>query len=90
MGIPIDRPAHVHGDNMSAIHNTQGPESTLKKKSNSVCCHHCRESVAMNEHMTGHVLTKLNPADPCAKVIPGRAQRDHLAMQIPHADVTTM
>jgi hypothetical protein len=32
MGIPIDGPAFVYGDNMSVIHNTQRPESMLKKK----------------------------------------------------------
>jgi hypothetical protein len=34
MGVPIDSIVHVHGDNMSVIHNTQRPESVLKKKSN--------------------------------------------------------
>ena len=83
MGIPIDGPAFVCGDNMSVIHNTQRPESMSKKKSNSVCHHCCRESVAMNECMTGHVSTKQNPADLCAhaKVIPGGAQRDCLVTQ---------
>jgi hypothetical protein len=84
MGIPIDGPACVCGDNMSATHNTQPPESMLKKKSNYVCYHCCRESVAMNKCMTGHVPTKLNPAGLCAKVIPGGAQQDHLLTQIPH------
>jgi hypothetical protein len=34
MGVPIDSIVHVYGDNMSVIHNTQRPESVLKKKSN--------------------------------------------------------
>ena len=53
MGVPIDSPAYVYGDNMSVIHNTQRPESMLKKKSNSICHHAERESVAMNEILTG-------------------------------------
>jgi hypothetical protein len=32
MGVPIAGPTYVYGDNMSVIHNTQQPESTLKKK----------------------------------------------------------
>ena len=36
MGVPIDGPTYVYGDNMSVIFNTSQPESTLKKKSNSV------------------------------------------------------
>jgi hypothetical protein len=87
MGIPIEGPAYVYGNNMSVIHNAQRPESMLKKKSNSVCYHCCRESVAMNETMTGHVPTKQNRADLCAKVIPGGAQRDYLVTQILH-DIT--
>jgi hypothetical protein len=44
MGIPIDEPMYCFGENMSVIHNTQKPESTLKKKSNSICYHFCRSS----------------------------------------------
>jgi hypothetical protein len=89
MGIPVDGPAYVYGDNMSVIHNTQRPESMLKKKSNSVCYHYCRESVAMNESVTGHVPTKQNMADLCTKVIPGGAQRDFLVTSILY-DITTV
>ena len=32
MGVPIAGPSYIYGDNMSVIHNTQRPESTLKKK----------------------------------------------------------
>ena len=39
MGVQISRPMDVYGDNMSVIKNTQRPESTLKKKSNSICYH---------------------------------------------------
>jgi hypothetical protein len=33
MGVPISGPNYVFCDNMSVVHNTQRPESTLKKKS---------------------------------------------------------
>ena len=39
MGIPIVRPTYTYGDNMSTIHNMQCPDSTLKRKSNSICNH---------------------------------------------------
>ena len=55
MGVPISGPSFVYGDNMSVIHNTQRPESTLRKKSNQICYHAVRESVAMNECLTGHI-----------------------------------
>jgi hypothetical protein len=37
MGVTIDGPTYVDGDNMSVVHNTQRPESVLKKKSNAIC-----------------------------------------------------
>jgi hypothetical protein len=37
MGIPVNEPTYIYGENMSVIHNTQRPELTLKKKSSSIC-----------------------------------------------------
>jgi hypothetical protein len=78
MGVPLSGPTYIYGDNMSVIHNTQRPESTLKKKSNSICYHAVRESVAMNESITGHVSTHANPADVATKVLSGGQKRDGL------------
>ena len=47
MGVQISGSTYVYGDNMSVIHNTQLPESTLRKKSNSICYHAVHESVAL-------------------------------------------
>ena len=63
MGVPIEGCTHMYGDNMSTIHNTQCPESQLKKKPNSICYHAVREAVAMGETLTGHVKTDENPAE---------------------------
>ena len=78
MGVPLTGPSFIYGDNMSVIHNTQRPESMLKKKSNSICYHAIRESVAMGESLTAHIPTEENPADVCTKVLPGGTKRDHL------------
>jgi hypothetical protein len=78
MGVALTGPAYVYGDNMLVIHNTQRPESTLKKKSNVICYHAVRESVAMGECITGHVASVDNPADIATKVIPGGQNRSHL------------
>ena len=77
MGVPIDSPAHVYGDDMSVIHNTQRPESMVKKKSNSICHHAVRESVAMNEILTGNIASELNPADVATKLLPSGMKRDY-------------
>ena len=49
MGVRISGLTYVYGDNISVIHNTQRPESTLRKKSSSICYHAMRELVEMGE-----------------------------------------
>ena len=78
MGAPILGLSLIYGDNMSVIHNTQRPDSTLKKKLNSICYHAIRESVAMKESLAGHVPSVDNPSDICTKVFQGEAKRKHL------------
>ena len=84
MVFPISVPSLIYGGNMSVIHNTQQPESTMKKNSNSICCHSLRESVEMKESMTGNVPSVGNPADICKKVVPGGAKRNHLIGKVLH------
>jgi tRNA A37 threonylcarbamoyltransferase TsaD len=90
MGVEISGPTFTYGDNMSVIHNTQRPESQLKKKSNSICYHACREAVAMGEMLTTHVPTALNPADLATKVIAGGIKRDSLLNMVMHDIVASM
>ena len=76
MGVPLSGPSYVYGDNMSVIRNTQKPESTLKKKSNSICYHAVREAVASGELLTAHIRTHDNCADLLTKVLSGGKRRD--------------
>ena len=79
----IDGRSFMYGDNMSVIHNTQQPESTLKKKkSNSICYHAVQEAVAMGECVTAHMSTHGNPADLCTKIMTGGQKLDHLVSLI--------
>jgi hypothetical protein len=84
MGVPLSGPTYVYGDNMSVIHNTQKPESVLKKKSNSICYHTIRESCAMGESVTGFVGSKENPADLATKIIPSGQLRESLVRMVLH------
>ena len=81
MGVPISGPSYIYGDNMSVIHNTQRPESTLKKKSHSLCYHSVRESVAMGESLTAHISTRENVADLLTKILFG-AKRQNLVSEV--------
>ena len=79
MGVPIDGPTYIYGDNMSVINNTSKPESQLKKKSNAICYHFVREAVAMKECLTTHIPTLKNWADMLTKVLSGLKRRNLVA-----------
>ena len=63
MGVPVNGPLYIYGDNMSVINNMQKPESVIRKKSNSICYHAIHESVAMGESLMVHIDTTDNYAD---------------------------
>ena len=75
MGVPLTGPTYAYGDNMSVIHNTQRPESQLKKKSNYVWYHAIRESVEIGETLTGQISTDHNFADILTNVLYGQKRR---------------
>merc|ERR1712115_148961 len=76
MGIPVTKPVFIYGDNKSVLHNTAGPDSQLKKKSNSVAYHHCREGVALDEWRTCYLNTDENMSDMMTKPLPPGQKRD--------------
>jgi hypothetical protein len=78
MGVNIDGPIYVYGNNMTVVHSTHHPESVLKNKSNAISYHAVRASAAMGESIIGHVPSVNNPADICTKAVPGGHKRDHL------------
>ena len=49
MGIPVEGPTCIYGDNQSVLANTTIPDSTLKKKSQSIAYHFVHEGVARDE-----------------------------------------
>jgi hypothetical protein len=81
MGCLIDGPTHIKADNMSVVHNCSTPESVLKKKSNSVAFHFCREPTAAWVGSIGWVPTDKNIADMFTKSQPGPV-RMRLAEQV--------
>ena len=64
------------------VHNTQRPDSTIKKKSNQICYHFIRESVAMNESLVGHIKTNENPADLATKIVTNQPKRQYLTSKL--------
>ena len=79
MGVPLTGPTYVYGDNMSVIYNTLRPESTLKKKSNSICYHAVREAVVNGECLTTHCKTGYNYSDMMTKVLYAQKKIDNVS-----------
>jgi hypothetical protein len=75
MGIAVEGATLVYGDNMSVLYNTSIPESTLKKKSNSIAYHFVREGAARKEWKTGYVNTNDNPSDILTKSVSNQLKR---------------
>lgn len=82
MGIPCELPAYILGDNQSVLYNTSIPESTLKKKSQSIAYHFVREGSARDEWRTAHVNTHDNPADLLTKPLPAGKKRSGFVRMI--------
>ena len=85
MGIRIDEPTYVFGDNQSVLANTTIPESQLKKKSNSIAYHFVRQGVARDEWRTAYISTHLNPSDLMTKPLSnGEKRRTFVRMLLHH------
>jgi hypothetical protein len=69
LGVPIDSPTHLLGDNMSVVLNTTVPSSQLKKKHNAIAYHRVREAIAANIVTFRHIPTDRNFADILTKPV---------------------
>ena len=63
MGIPVELPTYVFGDNKAMLTNKCAPHSVLKKKSSSIPYHFVCEGVAKDAWHTAYLNTDLHPAD---------------------------
>ena len=70
MGISCDDPIFIYGDNQSVLANTTVPDSTLKKKSQSIAYHFVREGAAWDKWRTTYINTHMDEADLLTKQLP--------------------
>lgn len=84
MGIPVDLPTYIFGDNQSVLCNTSKPHSTLKKKSSSIAFHFVREGTARDEWRTAYINTHENPSDMLTKSLPGGEKRSKFIGMLLH------
>ena len=76
MGVPIEGPSYIYGDNMSIIYNNLIPESVLKNESNIISYHLVREYMEENECPTSKVTTLKNLFNISTKVLYGQNLRN--------------
>ena len=74
MGMPLEGATTMFCDDNLVVKNSACPESQLKKKHNSICCHRVREAQAGNPAWlrVAKIPGDVNLSDPFTKVVTGR------------------
>ena len=75
-GVPIEGPVDVFCDNSGVVKNTSIPESTLKKKHNSINYHACREAVAAGIMRVGKEDSMTNLSDLLTTLMNGPRRKE--------------
>ena len=84
MGIPVEGPTCIYGDNQSVLANTTIPDYTLKKKSQSIAYHFVHEGAARDEWRTYYVNTHENEADLLTKQLTHGEKRKGFVSNLLH------
>ena len=71
IGVPIEGPSIMFGDNKSVVKSTMIPNSSLKRKSLLLAFHSIREAIVANIINFFHMPGKENPADCHMKFVSG-------------------
>ena len=70
LGVPVEGPSMMFGDNLAVINSASIPEDTLKKRHNALSYHRVREAIAAKVLKFHHISGKENPADVLTKFLP--------------------
>jgi len=76
MGVEVDGPTNLFCDNEAVVCNSTKPESTLKKKHNSIAYHRVREALAAKIVRVAKESGLTNLADGLTKCLPGPRLKD--------------
>jgi hypothetical protein len=69
MGVPLDGPSWMFGDNQSVITSSTIPESSLNKRHNALSYHLVHECIDAEIIYFIHVEGKFNPSDLFPKIL---------------------
>ena len=78
MGIPCNGPTYIEGNNQSVLVQSSIPDSTLKKKSQSIAYFFVGEGSARDEWRVAYIKSSLNEADFLTKQLPHGEKRNFL------------
>jgi hypothetical protein len=81
VGIPVDGPTNVLGDNENVVNATSKVEARLNKKHNAICYHGVREACPAGWVRVGWEPTETNVADLFIKMLP-RETRGRLVSSV--------
>ena len=84
LGIHVELPTYIFGDNQSVLVNSSKPHSSLKKKSSSIAFHFFREGAAKDEWRVTYLNTNYNPADMATKSLDGGEKRSRFTSYLLH------
>ena len=69
LGVPIEGPTYLFGDNLSMVTSSTIPSSSLKKRHNMLSYHRVREAIAADIIRMIHIPGDENPADVLTKIL---------------------
>ena len=84
LGVSVEGPSYIFGDNQFVLSNTTKPHSTLKKKSSSIAFHFVREGIAKDEWRTTYINTHSNLTDLLTTSLPGGEKRTRFTSYVLH------
>ena len=80
LGVPIDGPTILHGDNKGMLQASTFPDNTLKKKNSAISYHFLRENVAAGTIVLKYVNSSENRADMLTKALGPKKTKDANSM----------
>lgn len=78
LGVPVEGPSLMLGDNMSVIISSTFPSSNLKKKHNAIAYHAVKEAVAAGVIQLAHVKSQDKFSDVFTKSLNGSVHRQQV------------
>ena len=82
--IPVEDPTYMYWDNQSVLTGSTRPDSTLKRKAQSIAFHFIRERCAADEWRTTYINTSENISDLMTKPLSGEKRWRSVIMLLRH------